>query len=80
MTLESFIAEIDAFCKSSSMSATDFGKAAVNDPSFVGDLRAGRAPGLRLVQKVHKFIEDNGGTVPLAPVAGSDSEKARADR
>lgn len=56
VTAESFISEIDAFLTESGMSPTAFGKAAVGDPCFVRDLKAGRMPGLRLVQKVSEFI------------------------
>lgn len=56
---ESFLAEIDSYLSLSGMSDTAFGKAAVGDPSFVSDLRAGRSPGLRLVDKVRKYITDS---------------------
>lgn len=57
VTAESFVAEVDAFLESSGMSPTAFGKAAVGDPSFVSDLKAGRTPGLRLVDRVCAYIE-----------------------
>jgi hypothetical protein len=57
MTLsEQFIADVDAFLTRSGMTATAFGKEALNDPSFVPDLRAGRRPGLGSVDKVYEFI------------------------
>lgn len=58
LTLESFLHEIDAFLERSGMSATAFGKASVCDPNFVRDLRDGRMPGLRLVEKVDTFIRE----------------------
>lgn len=54
---ETFIREIDAFLKQSGMSATAFGRAAVKDPNFVSDLRAGRMPNLGLVGRVQGFIQ-----------------------
>lgn len=57
VTAETFIAEIDAFLEESGMSPSAFGKAAVGDPSFVGDVKGGRMPGLRLVDKVSSFIK-----------------------
>jgi len=57
LTADSFLAEIDAFLRRAGVTATAFGKAAVGDPNFVGDLRAGRMPGLRTVQKVGDYIE-----------------------
>ncbi len=53
---EQFLAEIDAFLERSGMSATAFGKSALNDACFVGDLRKGRKPNLGLVDRVHDFI------------------------
>lgn len=54
---ERFAAEIEAFLKQSGMNATAFGRAAVNDPSFVGDLRRGRKPNLGVADRVQLFIE-----------------------
>lgn len=54
---DAFLSEIDAFLERSRMTATAFGKAAVNDPSFVPDLRAGRKPNLGLVDRVYEFIK-----------------------
>ena len=60
LTSEQFVAEIDAFLAHSGMSASAFGRAAVNDPNFVGDIRGGgRMPGLRLVEKVALFIKEH---------------------
>lgn len=56
---QTFIDEIDAFLKSSGMTASAFGRQAVNDPNFVGDIRKGRMPNLGLVARVQKFIEAN---------------------
>jgi hypothetical protein len=56
VTAQSFISEIESFLVDSGMSPTAFGKAAVGDPSFVGDIRTGRMPGLRLVEKVSAYI------------------------
>lgn len=53
---EQFLADVEAFLTRTSMSAAAFGKDALNDPSFVLDLRRGRKPGLGSVDKVHEFI------------------------
>lgn len=54
---EAFLAEIEAFLNRTKMTATAFGRAAVNDPNFVGDLRTkGRKPNLGLVDRVHDFM------------------------
>lgn len=59
-TTDSFLAEIEAFLERSGMSATAFGLETVKDPNFVADLRAGRAPSLRLVEKVDGYIKGQG--------------------
>ena len=56
---EQFLSEIEAFLTRSGMTATAFGKAALNDPSFVPDLRTGRKPNLGLVDRVHDFIRSH---------------------
>ena len=55
-TAQKFVADVEAFLKASSMSATAFGIEALKDPSFVRDLRKGRKPGLDIVDRVHAFI------------------------
>lgn len=55
-----FIAEIDAFLERTGMTPTVFGKSALKDPNFVGDLkRKGRQPTLGVVGRVHEFIRAN---------------------
>ncbi len=51
-----FLREVEDFLKASGMTATNFGREAVGDGNFVGDLRDGRAPSLRLVDKVRGYI------------------------
>lgn len=53
---EAFLSEIEAFLAHSGISASAFGRAAVADPNFVGDLRTGRAPSLRLVDRARDYI------------------------
>lgn len=38
------------------LSATAFGRLALKDPNFVGDLRAGRKPNLGVVERVQNFM------------------------
>lgn len=54
---QTFLQDIEAFLERSKMTASAFGRAAVNDPNFVGDLRLGRMPNLGLVDRVNKFIQ-----------------------
>lgn len=51
-----FLEEIEAFLAETQTSATAFGKAALNDPPFVADLREGRNVTLATVEKCRAFI------------------------
>jgi hypothetical protein len=56
LTAQDFLTEIDNFLTASKMAPSAFGRAAVGDPNFVGDLRAGRMPNLRIVGRVSEYI------------------------
>lgn len=49
--------EVEKFLKSSNMPAARFGREAVKDPRFVFDLRNGREPRPRTVERVRAFLE-----------------------
>jgi sulfate adenylyltransferase subunit 2 len=51
-----FLAEIEAFLARESVSSSSFGRAAVGDPNFVRELREGRAPSLRLVDRARAYM------------------------
>ena len=51
-----FLEQIETFLQRTGMTPTAFGKATVNDPNFVHDLRRGRRPNLDLVTDVRKFM------------------------
>ena len=53
---EAFLAEIEAYLARERVSPSGFGRAAVGDPNLVRELRAGRAPGLRLVDRARAFM------------------------
>lgn len=57
LTADEFISRIDRFLAESGMTPTAFGRAAVNDPNLVGDLRSGRMPNLRTLQRISDFME-----------------------
>jgi hypothetical protein len=57
MTVESFLQDIENYLARTGMSASAFGRAAVGDPSFVLDLRNGRAPNLRLAARINDFMQ-----------------------
>lgn len=56
-----FLAEIETFLQRAGMSPSGFGRAALGDPNFVRDLRAGRAPSLRLVDRARAFMAGRAG-------------------
>jgi sulfate adenylyltransferase subunit 2 len=53
---EQFRAEVETFLERALMDATKLGKDALNDPNFVFDLREGRSPSARTIDKVRAFI------------------------
>lgn len=53
---EQFCAEVESFLERASMDPTKLGKDALNDPNFVFDLREGRSPSARTIDKVRSFI------------------------
>jgi hypothetical protein len=65
--LESFLADVEAFLSGRGMEASLFGRSALKDPNFVFDLRKGRCPNLRTIQRVRAFM------------AGASSKPMRAE-
>jgi 2,4-dienoyl-CoA reductase-like NADH-dependent reductase (Old Yellow Enzyme family) len=55
-TAQPLIAVIDAFLKDRSVSPVSFGRAAMNDPHFVRDLRKGRRVWPETEAKVRNFM------------------------
>jgi predicted transcriptional regulator len=53
---EVFLAQVEAFLERTGMTPTAFGKAALNDPNFIRDLRQGRKPNLDLVEHIQEFM------------------------
>ena len=51
-----FLVEIEAFLARERVSASTFGRAAVGDPNLVRQLREGRAPSLRLVDRARAYM------------------------
>ena len=49
---QSFLNEVEAFLADTKIDATAFGKLAMKDPSFVFDLRNGRSPSGKTMDKV----------------------------
>ena len=51
-----FLIEIEAFLTRERAAPSRFGRAAVGDPNFVRQLRDGRAPSLRLVDRARAYM------------------------
>jgi hypothetical protein len=54
--LETFLVDVEAFLSERGMEASLFGRNALKDPNFVFDLRKGRFPNLRTIQRVRAFM------------------------
>lgn len=55
---QEILTEIEAFCARTGMAKTAFGRGAVNDPSLVADLEAGRELRRRQRERVRAFMQD----------------------
>jgi sulfate adenylyltransferase subunit 2 len=53
---QSFLAEIEDFLVKADTDASNLGKQALGDPSFVFDLRKGRSPSTRTMERVREWI------------------------
>jgi 2,4-dienoyl-CoA reductase-like NADH-dependent reductase (Old Yellow Enzyme family) len=53
---EAFLAEIETFLARERVSSSTFGRAAIGDPNFVRELRDGRAPNLRMVDRARAYM------------------------
>jgi len=67
-----FLSEIEAFLARERVSSSTFGRAAVGDPNFVRELREGRAPSLRLVDRARAYMASR------RRAAGADAPTAEA--
>ncbi|MET3827174.1 MULTISPECIES: hypothetical protein [Sphingomonas] len=52
----SVLHKIDCYLRATAMPRTKFGRLAVGDPRLVDDLRRGREPGARMVQRIETFL------------------------
>lgn len=54
-----FLKRVDAFINASNIDPTALGKSALNDPGFVFNVRAGRSPSSRTMDRIIAWIDDN---------------------
>ena len=52
----SVLGKIETYLRKTEMPPTRFGRLAVNDPRLVGDMRRGREPGRRVVERIEAFL------------------------
>ena len=57
--LQQFCDAVEAHIVSAGINPTAFGKEALKDPSFVFELRAGREPALKTIEKVQEYMLAN---------------------
>jgi sulfate adenylyltransferase subunit 2 len=71
---QSFLSEIERFLASAGLEPTALGKQALGDPSFVFDLRKGRSPSTRTMDKVRGWIAQQQAPA-AAKVSANTSER-----
>jgi sulfate adenylyltransferase subunit 2 len=65
---QTFLSDIERHLAAQAVEASAFGKQALGDPNFVFDLRKGRSPSTRTMEKVRAFMESaNLGTTKSGP-------------
>ncbi len=52
--------DIDDFCRWAELSATEFGRQALNDSAFVGRLKLGKSPTLERIERVYDWMASHG--------------------
>jgi sulfate adenylyltransferase subunit 2 len=64
------LAEVERFLETAGLEPTSLGKQALSDPSFVFDLRKGRSPSTRTIDKVRAWMQQQkSSSKPTAPAA-----------
>lgn len=56
--IQTFLREIEIYCRSRAIAESTFGRIAVNDGKFVGRLRAGRGVTMKTIERVREFITE----------------------
>ena len=63
-----FLAEIERFLSAATIDPTTLGKQALSDPSFVFDLRKGRSPSTRTIDRVREWMMKQPATAASSPI------------
>ncbi len=78
---QSFLAEVERFLEQAGVDPTTLGKQALGDPSFVFDLRRGRSPSTRTIDKVRNWIgQQRPAASATQPLAGKTETMASMAR
>ena len=77
---QAFLAEIEEHLAATSTEASAFGKQALGDPNFVFDLRKGRSPSTRTLDKVRAFMAQQKPVAAAAAPASQSSPGLSQDR
>jgi sulfate adenylyltransferase subunit 2 len=70
---QTFLAEIERHLTQKNLEASAFGKQALGDPNFIFDLRKGRSPSTRTMDKVRAFMA----AAPAAQASATGGAAAR---
>tara|TARA_Y100000310_G_C20185972_1_gene580304 strand:+ start:382 stop:570 length:189 start_codon:yes stop_codon:yes gene_type:complete len=54
---QQFVNEVEGYLAATKMNPTRFGREAISDPNFVFELRRGRSPVSRTMDKVREFMQ-----------------------
>jgi sulfate adenylyltransferase subunit 2 len=77
---QAFLTDIETYLKTSGTDATRFGKDVLGDPSFVFDLRKGRSPSTRTMEKVRAAMTPPPAAAPvLVPRVMTHLDKLEAE-
>ena len=69
---QAFLTDIESFLAEAKIDPTTLGKQALGDPSFVFDLKKGRSPSARTMDRVRAWMRSNGREMKPAPVPRDD--------
>ncbi len=68
---QSFLTDIERCLSDTGIDPTSFGKQALGDPSFVFDLRKGRSPSSRTMEKVRDWMRSQQPVTPVIPATAA---------
>ena len=74
MIARTFLADIERFLAEADTDPTNFGKQALGDPSFVFDLRKGRSPSTRTMDKIREWMRNSKAAPRTSPVIAAKTQ------